>query len=236
MSISIKMVPFILVMRTVMGKENFEKWVKSNEVRFKTNIIDEEELKDMVISSGYDFIDYGSLKKTHYNQSYMFWEKNKNYWEAIFSKYENIDLIENFFVKIKSTSNKLIFLREESKEHHKELYPTNFISEELLIEVLKNNGVIYDIIDKKSIECKLNGQKFYFVKKDNDIFYLAVDNNVDRHLLYIKMKEFDDDYKSLIQSITYENIINKIKNDKSYQIESEELLDDDSIVITISEV
>lgn len=237
MSISLKLVPFALVMRAVMGKEKFQKWIESNEIRFQTHIIDEDVLEDHIIASGYDFIDYGSFKKTHYNQSYMFWEKNEKGWDAIFSKYEKKEAIEHFFSHIETINNKHLFSRNSiSVESNTDLYPTDFVSKELLIEVLKDNCVSFELANEELIKCQINGQKFSFLKKDNNIFYLSVNKNVDRSWIYSQMQELDTDYKCLIQSEAYKRIIEKIRNDDSYQIESEEVLEDDSIVITISEI
>lgn len=86
MSVCIALLPVALAIRIVMGKENFENWVRAQQVRVPTSFKTELELARAVKKAGYDAIKFGSSIKTHIDgeKNFFFWELVDGKWIAIF--------------------------------------------------------------------------------------------------------------------------------------------------------
>ena len=84
MSVSLALLPVALALRVVMGKENFEAWVASQQERAETDITSEFELARLLKQAGYDAVKFGALVKTHLDgeRAFFFWEFIDGKWVA----------------------------------------------------------------------------------------------------------------------------------------------------------
>lgn len=72
MSFNILIVPVAIALRVAMGEEGYNNWIKANEKRMPTKIREDNELQKLVGMAGYDLIDYGSFKKTHFGNTFLY--------------------------------------------------------------------------------------------------------------------------------------------------------------------
>lgn len=237
MSVNILMIPVAMAMMVVMGKENFDKWVESLIVRIPTNFNDHDDLVKTVKKAGFDAEDWGTSVKTHIepNGSFIFWELKNNIWEAIFAK----DLLKvkgaEFMSILESSSDRNIFVRNpESKKvvlSHNKTFPTNFRDGETLKTVLKKLGYKPEEHANDSIICFIGPVKLTFLPGISSTYSVQVENYPEQ-ATYLTLSSIDKEYKRCIQTQTYEKIMSKAE-EKGLTVESEEVLEDDSITITL---
>lgn len=257
MSINIFMLPFaialapaMITMRVVMGEEKFNEFLKADDLTIHTNIADDNELRRIVTNAGYDFKNYFNVKKTHFGNSFFTWELIDGRYAAIFNIHDNQREIEIIKNKLTKSAGKLIFENTifndknyeaheksekiaKSEEYKTRTYPTNFADEETLEKTLtdydikykKNNGLFCLEFDDIKIDIFKSDKSYYEAK----IMYKTSISKACFHL-----NSIDEEYKKNVQNMTYENIIKKIESREDMQIESQEVLDDDSIQIVIT--
>jgi len=109
-SVSIALLPVALAMRIVMGKENFENWVKAQQVRMPSAFTTELELARTVKTAGYDVIKFGASLKTHLDgeKSFFFWELVDGKWVAIFSKSQDQATLNRFIADVQAPAGRKI--------------------------------------------------------------------------------------------------------------------------------
>ena len=112
-------------------------------------------------------------------------------------------------------------------------YATNFNDQELLIKTLKENEINYDLSLNGEITLNLSGTKIKFYQMINEPYMVEIVNSGNVKQVFSQLSLLDDDYKNNVQAYTYENLKNNLIN-HDLEIENEEILEDDSIVITVN--
>lgn len=253
MSVSLALVPAVLLLRVAMGKNKFDNWVESSQIKMPTSFKDEKELVITVKKAGYDANKYGSLIKTHVNgeKQFFFWEKINGVWTAIFSKYDSEEMIRSFIFNLeKCAGKKLIYnsLQEISSVNekpraiseippiprvNKEVFPTNFIDKELLLKTLKDYCVSPIELSDGDIQCNVENCILTFRKEGEGNYDVEVKGTVSLKGAYEQLAIIDEEYKQNVQAYTYEKVVKKLK-ESSMHIENEEIMDDNSILLTIN--
>lgn len=238
MSISLALIPLALVVRGVMGKKRFEEMVEAASVKIKTNFKDEKELVSTVRKAGFDAVQWGDSIKTHINseKEFFFWEFIDGKWTAVFSKYDLKENIAMFMQKIEKTSDRKVFvtnLNENTDIVIPKSYPTNFKDKSILMKTLDDYGVNYLTQSNGTINCNLDNHTFKFKLNENSSYMIEIENEKDLKDMIMNLNNLDEDYRRNVQNKTYENLKNKVE-EKGYKIESEEVMEDNSIVITIN--
>lgn len=242
MSISLGLLPLALAvnltMRLVMGKDKFEAWINSLQIRFPTNFESETELVSTVKKAGYDAEKWGGCIKTHLGgkNDFFLWEIFEDKWVAVFTKYDPEEKISSFIKDLETKSGKKIFiLGEEAKEQYissKQIFPTDFRDGKILIQTLADQSLNFNYLNEKHITCYIGPVKLNFHQEGDAPFTLEVEGADDLNAIFRQFLLIDEDYKRYVQSFTYENLKEKI-SESNFQIESEEVLDDNSIVIRL---
>lgn len=246
MSVSLALVPVALTMRLVMGKENYEKWVESSTLRIPTNFQTEREIARTVRTAGYDAEIYAGFLKTHLNGEdlYCFWELIDGKWSAAFSIHDSREDIERFIEAVNHSAGKHVIgdgiEREydtDSTSHPEQLirptvFPTNFRDGELLFKTLKEFG-INPVRKGSTIVCKVENSTLTFQGSDGSPYYVEIKNAPDMKKMYEYLSEVDEDYKRCLQSIVYEKLKKRVA-EKKMAVESEKVLEDNSIILTIN--
>lgn len=222
-----------------MGKKNFEEWVNSMQNRVVTTFKDEYELASTVELAGYDIVNFGMAKKTHFGGGkFFFWELIDGNWEAIFSRNDNKTQVNNLIRKIEEAAGKKIFLNDKEKEKPIETkntikYPTNFVDKNILRKTLEEYNLPFVEKENGLFECVFDDCKLSLLKNNKEYYEVEIEYNKKLDLAYFHLNNLDEEYKRNVQSAVYKEVISKI-NAKSLSIENEEVLDDNSIVLTIS--
>lgn len=240
MSVSLTMIPVALALRVVMGKEGFNNWIQSNEVLKKTTFKSERDLIVTVKKCGYDAEKWGGSIKTHFQggKDFFFWELRDGVWYAIFSKYDSVERINQLMVQLEKLSGKGIFNENEEelviKRPQRAIFPTNFRDRNLLIKVLVDNGMEPQELEDGKIICDLGSAKIQFFQENNDsIVTVEIIQGADMQSIFKHLWVLDDEYKSNVQNLVYENLLEKVE-EKGLKIEEEQVLEDNSIVITLN--
>lgn len=239
MSISLALIPLALVVRGVMGKERFEAAVNSAQIKVETSFKDEYDLVTTVRKSGFDaekWLD-GSIK-THIKgeKEFFFWELIEGKWTAVFGKYNSKEEITILIQKIEKTSGRKIFVtnfNENTDTVISKSYPTNFKDESILMKTLDDYGVNYSKQSNGTINCNLDNHSFKLIPSEKSSYMIEIENEEDLKDIFMNLNNLDEDYRRNVQNNTYENLKEKVE-EKGYKIESEEIMEDNSIVITIN--
>jgi hypothetical protein len=246
MSVSLALVPIVLILRVSMGKDNFNNWIESSEVKMPTSIKDDNELILTVKKAGYDAFKLGNLIKTHMNEKneYFFWEKINGVWTAVFSKYDSQESVKSFIKNLELNVGKTVFncdydaLIEKNQNgagvaNQEEIYPTNFVDEEILLDTLRDYGVQTNKNQNGEIQCKVENSILSFYKENSNNYVVKVKGDSSLKYVYDQLNVIDEEYKRNVQSYTYNKVVEKLQR-SNMNIESEEVMEDNSLVLTIN--
>lgn len=130
-----------------------------------------------------------------------------------------------------STTDNL--LGEALKTKNIKEFKTQFNDKEVLLKTLNQYCLPIEILED-NIKTSVEGYDLLFTKtKECYILKVLTDDKKRLNELYIKLKEFDKEYKKNVQGKVYENLIRKIDQTDMNVIE-EDYLEDNSVLITLS--
>lgn len=111
---------------------------------------------------------------------------------------------------------------------------TNYTDKEVLIKTLREYGARAIESDDYNVCCDMFGVKLYYSKNFSQSSYnLEISRISDEEQCTKMLEDLDDEYNLNIQDITYRKIIERIKN-QNLSLESEEICEDNSILLTIN--
>lgn len=237
MSISLALLPVSLVMRAVMGKDKFNHWVNSSQLRIPTCFSDELDIARTLKKAGYDAEKWGVSIKTHIRgeKEFFFWDLIEGKWTAVFSKYDSEEMLKSFISDLEGKSGRKLFLRDLIKEKNKpqsNIFPTNFKDKDLLIKTLMEFGGNLINESNDMITYSYSNIVLKFISTDNGLFGVEINNEIEMGNIFKTLSLIDKEYKQNVQKYAYMNLKEKVAN-KGLTIENEEVLDDNSILITI---
>jgi hypothetical protein len=245
MSISLILIPFALPaipvligLRIGLGKKGFEKLLRSMEVRLRSRITTENQLRETLIGAGYDLVPWLGTLKTHLKMrsEFLTWELEDGKWVAVFSKSISQDVIARFISDLNAKSNSLLFSDAINSmlvpDDLGQPIPTNFVDRGLLSKTLTDCGATVVSQNDTTLLCSVGDITLRFSRQANEPYQVVVEKagnrpEVLRHLLLM-----DEDYKRNVQNHVYQNLKAHIQ-DTDLAIESEEVLADNSIVLTL---
>ena len=110
---------------------------------------------------------------------------------------------------------------------------TRFNNTNLLRRTLLEHGVNTRTISSNCIVSLFpTGQITYSRSSERMPFVMEISNITDVQCLINEMDEIENEYNGNVQQYTYERVINNLP--KGMAVENEEVLDDDSILITLN--
>lgn len=253
MSVSLALIPVVLILRVAMGKEKFGDWVESSQIKMPTSFKNEAELVQIVKMAGYDAKKLGNLIKTHINgeKQFLFWEKINGTWTAIFSKYDSQEVIRTFISDLENKAGKKLIYNSSEEINNviekprvvseipplpkviKETFPTNFVDKTLLLKTLKGYGVFFKELSNEDIQCNVENYILTFHKEGEINYEVEVKGAVSLSSAYQHLTLIDEEYKQNVQEYTYEKVVKKLEENNMY-IDKEEVLEDNSILLTIN--
>jgi len=245
---AIAAMPVLGVMRLTMGEEKFNAWLDSDIVRFHTNFTDQDELMVAVKKGGYDAAPWGKDSvKTHLNkEDWFFWEIYKNQWTMRINKSFDKGEVKKLMQAIEEKNGRQIFIsaRANNQQEKQQVIapevesalPTIYASQELLVKTLKQHGVQDLQVQQGQVLCNINGYKLkYYRNSDMDgvPYELAVTSRNDLRKLYSEITSLNECYQSNVQEQVYVNVKKKLE-EKQAVIENEEIMEDNSIILTVT--
>lgn len=252
MSVSLALVPIALTMRAVMGKKNFDDWVQSMQLTIPSLFKKESELVRTVRKAGYDCERWPGSVKTEIDgeKLYFFWEFLDDKWIAIFSKTDSKQKIEQFIANVNKTAGKQMFdvnalqqnellpgnsaltAASSATASFPSAFPTNFRDGDLLFKTLKEFG-INPVRNGSSITCKVENSHLTFRQSDDLPFQVEIHNEPDMKKIFQYLSDIDHDYKRCLQEAVYKKLKARAE-EQNMTIESEEVMEDNSIVLTLN--
>ncbi|MEF9953101.1 hypothetical protein [Clostridium sp.] len=241
MSISLALVPLVLVLRVAIGEKELDDWVDSAQIRLFSYIQSEDEFRILIKKSGYNVVEEGRLTKIHINDkgNYCYIDKINNNMAVTFDNLKSVDIVREFTKNIKNTAQREVFeydyrIIEEGINNVKEkVFQTNFVDKEILLNVLEEYGIIPIINSRDEIQCTIEGTELTF-SKENKINYEVKIKGVDQLAGVLEHINFiDEEYRKNVQSYTYSKVVEKLQG-SNMKIESEEVMEDNSLVLTIN--
>lgn len=264
MSVSLTLIPVALTLRVVMGKNNFESWVKSMQVRVPVSLETEIDVLRTARKAGFNTeTDMGSLKTHITDSEFFFWEQSGNGWEAVFSKVlHSKELTKWCMRKMEETAGRPIFNAKEETEtenfentvagafrqteggssqpyvshasrQETQLFPTNFRDGDLLFRTIKKFGLNPVHHGNGNLTCAVEGTKMTFRRTGDAPYSVEMDNTRGLEEVFHYLSDLDEDYRRGVQALVYENLKQRLA-DQQLTVESEEVREDHSIVITLN--
>lgn len=126
-------------------------------------------------------------------------------------------------------------LQETSKSQVQELniFKTLMRNSQILQESVINLGYQVEILDTHQMEINTDdGSIILFEKDKNDVFQALVSDKCSQTQIESYVSEIYDEYTTIVQQKTYQKLVEKIK-DRNLHLESEEVTEDNSIVLTL---
>jgi len=256
MSVSLALIPVALTLRLVMGKEHFNKWVESMQVKEPSRFKNELELVRTVRKAGYDADKWGNNIKTHIDGKnlFFFWERVDGQWVAIFGKSDSRQRIERFMADINRAAGRAIFGEESLGVRATQsqtavasavaavpvvpvapppIFPTNFVDGDLLFRTLKEFG-INPVRQGSDISCKVEQSVLIFRQTgEGNPYQVEIRNAPDLKQVFEYLSDVDEDYRRCVQNAVYEKLKQRAAR-QNMTIENEEVLEDNSIVVTLN--
>lgn len=235
MSVSLALLPVALALRVVMGKENFESWVASQQERVETDITSEYELARLLKQAGYDAAKFGASVKTHLDgeRAFFFWELINGKWVAVFSKGADLGLRNALVTKLEAAAGRQVFSPSHTAETTRsEVFPTNFVDRDLLAQTLVELGGDPTYGPDGSLTCRINSAKLIFTKDGDGPFTVTIRGAVKAEQAYQYLSDLDEDYRKAVQTSVYQRVKSEAES-RHLLIESEEVLHDKSILLTL---
>ena len=236
MSISISLLPFALAVRLIMGKNNFENWVNAQQTRVSTLFRTELDLVRTVKKTGYDAVRFGSAIKTHIDREkvFFFWEYTDETWFAVFPKYIKQTTLDEFMKAVEATAGQKVFnLQTATVPGRNAPFPTNFTDQTVLLKTLREFGANPEQSQDGSIACQLGSSDLHFRQPGSGLpFTVEIINAPSLELTYETLTELDEDYRRCVQTAVYEKVKARAI-EKNMTVESEEVLSDKTILLTL---
>lgn len=247
MSISLAMIPVALTLRLVMGKNNFNRWIESMQMKEPTTFASEQELIRTVRKAGYDAERRLGSIKTHIDgeKLFFFWEQGADgVWQAVFGKSDAKDKLAQFMSDVNRAAGRAIFgataeaaigledAAQATIAASPPTFPTNFRDGELLFRTLKEFG-LNPLWQGSELLCKVEQSLLTFRQTGDQPFEVEIRDAPDLRKMFEYLSDVDDDYKRCVQDVVYKKLKQRAA-EKNMTVESEEVLEDNSIVITLN--
>jgi len=111
-------------------------------------------------------------------------------------------------------------------------YQTVFLDKETLVKTLKEHGLDEISILENEITCRIEGYRLKFTRENSEPYKLSITcpstGNTEETML-----ELDGEYAKNVQEATYMKIKERLAKN-NLKIDNEEILEDDSIVLTVN--
>ncbi len=121
-------------------------------------------------------------------------------------------------------------LEEEAKQE--QIFPTTFVDESLLKQAL-NNSSLNVTNNNDDFTFKLADCTVTLYKEKDDNYSLKVIGKANLENVYNQVQKIESEYEKAMQRRILENIKQKVAKSSSMQLEQEEILEDNSVLLTI---
>lgn len=175
----------------------------------------------------------------HELKKYKIENITKNTENEIFFRYDNKDYKfkrndkkETFYIEFEQKIS-LVNIKLGGKFVTNVNKKTNYLDKDTLIKTLTEHEAVNLQADDFNVSCEIYGMRMLFSKDyAQGPYNLQISQVTDEAKCNQLLKDLEDEYNLNIQDITYHRIMEQIKN-QNLTLESEEVDDDNSIILTI---
>ena len=203
-------------------------------VVIKTNLTPDE-LKSLLRNFGYDFNDVESQTPLKMSSNMIEWVLSDGYYSAHLRNIKASHLrgeVEHLFEAMNNKIGRDVRIID-NKASLTYTYKTNYTDKGVLINTLTEHGAKNLSENNGDITCELFGMDMKYSKtEDGKAYNLVIERVTDKSECEGLISDLNDEYGLNIQEITYKKILERIGS-QNMHLESEEVLDDNSIVLTI---
>jgi hypothetical protein len=204
------------------------------DLKIQTNI-KPEELKILLHKANYLYYPENSQTPLKNSNSILNWILKDGYYTAEFSGANNAAIVkeaEILFRKLNTAAARdLRLINDEATTIY--TYKTNYTDKGVLINTLTEHGAEEITENGDEISCKLFDMEMIYYKKGNSNGYtLDITHITNKSECEELMQDLNEEYGLNIQEITYNKIKERLAQE-NLRLENEEILDDESIVLTI---
>ncbi|MBE7706418.1 MAG: hypothetical protein E7Z91_04155 [Cyanobacteria bacterium SIG30] len=212
-------------------------------INCKTNLQNTNEVIEILEKTLYTVTLHSPREITTYipnSEIYAIWKMGINGYEVNFRsmdskksvKHEKI--IEEYMKNINAIAGKDVFgLTTKDGELPVYSYETAFKDKYILLKTIEEHGAENIEIKDDNVNCVIENIKFEFTKNENDTYVVLTYYNGSKEDLVNTMSNLNNEYCQNVQEKTYETIKQKAQ-EENMEIESEEILEDNSILLTIN--
>lgn len=202
-------------------------------LKIQTNI-KTSELKDFLLKTGYTFYPANGQTLLKNNYVTLNWVIQNGYYVAEFSGQNNKAITreaEEIFRKLNITAGRdLRSINNTTTTIY--TYNTNYTDKGVLLNTLYEHGAEEMIEDGETITCKLFGMQMKYYKQNSGAYTLDITQISDKTECEGVLDDLNKEYGMNLQEITYNKIKERLEQENLH-LESETVLDDNSIVLTI---
>lgn len=163
------------------------------------------------------------------------WELSDGYYNAVFSGTNNLQVnkeAEILFSKLNGIAGRDVRLVNDISTIIYS-YQTNYTDKAILLNTLTEHGATDIVEEYDTITCKVFGLEMkYFKSDENPAFELEITQVSKPEDCESIVNDLNDEYGLNVQEITYNKIKERL-DQENLRLESETVLDDNSIVLTI---
>lgn len=204
------------------------------DLKIQTNI-KPEELKDLLRKANYMYYSGNSQTPLKNSNATLNWILKNGYYVAEFSGQNNAAIskeAEIIFRKLNIAAGRdLRKINDQTTIVY--TYNTNYTDKGILLNTLTEHGAEELTETSDEITCKLFGMEMVYYKKDSAGAYtLDITQVSDSSECEELINDLNEEYGLNIQEVTYNKIKERL-NSENMHLESESVLDDNSIVLTI---
>lgn len=203
-------------------------------LKIKTNIRPEE-LKGLLHCANYLFYEAGMQTPLKNSDATLNWHLQNGYYTAEFSGSNNEAITkeaEIIFRKLNRAAGRdLRYINDVSTTVY--TYATNYTDKGMLLNTLVEHGAEDVAENGDEISCKLFGMEMIYYKKDDSNGYtLDITQVSDKAGCEDVINDLNEEYGLNIQEMTYNKIKERLDSE-NMRLESEAVMDDNSIILTI---
>lgn len=239
MSVGIELLPIAIALNIAFATATLSSWQQCMQLKFPTRFTNERELIKALRMAGYDAERVGGTIKTHFSSEHGIcsWERIGGRWTAIFSRGASKDLVREFMRDLTEKLGADLFIRDGQTGKVQPIpnrtFPTNFRDGDLLFETLRAAGAKPVRASAGDIECRVGQATMRFSPVEDSAYVLQIENALNQEEIFEELCALDGSYKRAVQQSTCERLKERAVS-SGMVIESEEVLEDQSIVITLT--
>ena len=202
-------------------------------LKIQTNI-KVAELKKLLLKAGYDLYLANGQTPLKNNYVTLNWVDQDGYYVAEFSGQNNNAITreaEEIFRKLNIAAGRdLRSINDTTTTIY--TYNTNYTDKGVLLNTLYEHGAEEMVEEGETITCKLFGMEMKYYKQDSGAYALDITQISDTTQCEGVLNDLNQEYGMNLQEITYNKIKERLEQENLH-LESETVLDDNSIVLTI---